>query len=74
VRLLHRYVDRVMAVATVDELVAVTFLQVLHLLIPPTALFTPRMLARALHGPRRPLLTTPPTRTPLADSVLAPVR
>jgi hypothetical protein len=74
VRLLHRYVDRVMAVATVDELVDMAFIQVLHLLAPPTTLFAPRVMARALHGPRRPLLTTPPTRTPLADSVLVPLR
>jgi 2-polyprenyl-6-methoxyphenol hydroxylase-like FAD-dependent oxidoreductase len=74
VRVLHRYVDRVMAVATVDELVALTFLQVLHLLTPPIALLVPRVLARALRGPRRPLLTTPPTRTPLADTVLVPLR
>jgi 2-polyprenyl-6-methoxyphenol hydroxylase-like FAD-dependent oxidoreductase len=62
-RLLHRYFDRLLAVATVDQVVATTFLNVIHLLAPPGALFQPRIVARALRGPGRPLLSEPPTRT-----------
>jgi 2-polyprenyl-6-methoxyphenol hydroxylase-like FAD-dependent oxidoreductase len=60
-RLLHRYFDRLLAVATVDQVVATTFLHVIHLLAPPGALFQPRIVVRALRGPGRPLLSTPPT-------------
>ena len=68
-RLAHRYFDRLFEVGSVDETVATAFLRVLHLLDPPLTLFRPGILARALRGPRRPLLTAPPTATPLATSV-----
>jgi 2-polyprenyl-6-methoxyphenol hydroxylase-like FAD-dependent oxidoreductase len=65
-RAAHRYFDRLLEVATVDETVAQAFLRVLHLLDPPGVLFRPGILARALRGPGRPLLTAPPTATPLS--------
>jgi 2-polyprenyl-6-methoxyphenol hydroxylase-like FAD-dependent oxidoreductase len=64
VKVLHRYLDRVIAVATVDEVVLDAFVNVVHLVRPPSTLFRPRILARVLRGPRRPLLTDPPTSTP----------
>jgi hypothetical protein len=60
-------------VALVDPIVARAFLGVLHLLEPPKVLFQPHIIARALRGSRGRLLTVPPTVTPLAESVLAPV-
>jgi 2-polyprenyl-6-methoxyphenol hydroxylase-like FAD-dependent oxidoreductase len=64
VKLTHRYLDRVVAVATVDEVVLDAFVSVVHLVRPPSTLFKPGILARVLRGPRRPLLTAPPTSTP----------
>ena len=62
--LTHRYLDRVIAVATVDDVVLDAFVSVVHLVRPPSILFKPGILARVLRGPRRPLLTAPPTSTP----------
>ena len=59
-RLMHRYIDRVIAVGTVDDVVLDTFIGVVHLVQPPSALFRPSILARVLRGPRREALPTPP--------------
>ena len=59
-KLMHRYIDRVIAVGTVDDVVLDTFIGVVHLVQPPSALFRPSILARVLRGPRREALTTPP--------------
>ena len=59
-KLMHRYIDRVIAVGTVDNVVLDTFIGVVHLVQPPSALFRPSILARVLRGPRREALTTPP--------------
>src|SRR6266851_6321413 len=71
-RLAHRYFDRLLEVGTVDETVSQAFLRVLHLLDPPAALFGPGILARAVRGPGRPLLSAPPTATPLGTAVGRP--
>jgi 2-polyprenyl-6-methoxyphenol hydroxylase-like FAD-dependent oxidoreductase len=68
-RLAHRYFDRLLEVSTVDETVAQAFLRVLHLLEPPSVLFRPGIVARAARGPSRPLLTAPPTATPIEAAV-----
>jgi 2-polyprenyl-6-methoxyphenol hydroxylase-like FAD-dependent oxidoreductase len=72
-RLMHRYIDRLADVALMDPVVSRAFLSVLHLLAPPTVLFQPNILGRALRGPRGERLSMPPTTTPLAESDLAPV-
>ena len=59
-KLMHRYIDRVITVGTVDNVVLDTFIGVVHLVQPPSALFRPSILARVLRGPRREALTTPP--------------
>lgn len=59
-RLMHRYIDRVIATGTVDDVVLDTFIGVVHLIQPPSSLFHPSILARVLRGPRRPVLTAPP--------------
>ncbi len=59
-KVMHRYIDRVIAVGTVDDVVLDTFIGVVHLIQPPSALFHPSILARVLRGPRREALTTPP--------------
>ena len=59
-RLMHRYVNRVVAVATVDNVVLDTFIGVVHLVRPPSALFHPAIAARVLRGPRRQAPTEPP--------------
>ena len=60
-RLMHRYTRRLLDISPTDPLVARAFLEVVHLIAPPTALFHPRILARALRGPGRPPLLEPPT-------------
>ena len=72
-RLAHRYFDRLLEVATVDEHVSTAFLRVLHLLDPPGVLFRPGVLTRALLGARRPLLTEPPTATAVITPTGEPV-
>jgi flavin-dependent dehydrogenase len=59
-KLMHRYIDRVITVGTVDDVVLDTFIGVVHLVQPPSALFHPSILARVLRGPRRDPLPTPP--------------
>ena len=72
-RLLHRYFGQLTQVALVDPVVSRAFLGVIHLLTPPSVLFQPHIVARALRGPGGRRLSLPPTVTPLADSVLSPV-
>ncbi|MBI3974706.1 MAG: 2-polyprenyl-6-methoxyphenol hydroxylase-like oxidoreductase [Chloroflexi bacterium] len=59
-RLFHRYVDRVMEVATEHADVHLIFVEVLHLLRPPRALFRPEVLLPALRGRRAGALDVPP--------------
>ena len=59
-KVMHRYIDRVITVATVDDVVLDTFIGVVHLVEPPSALFRPPILARVLRGPRRKAPDTPP--------------
>ena len=47
IRLVHRYLDRVMAAATQDPATADSFLQVMGMLAPSASLFAPRVLAAA---------------------------
>ncbi len=53
IRLLHRYMDRVMLAGTVDITVATTFLQVLNMLDKPTSLQRPEVMLRVLRSARR---------------------
>jgi flavin-dependent dehydrogenase len=57
---MHRYLDRVLAVGTVDDVVFDTFIRVVHLVEPPTALFRPAIMGRVVRGPRREPPDTPP--------------
>jgi hypothetical protein len=57
---MHRYIDRVISVATVDDAVLDTFIGVVHMVKPPSALFRPPILARVLRGPRREAPARPP--------------
>jgi flavin-dependent dehydrogenase len=60
-KVMHRYIDRVIAVATVDDVVLDAFIGVVHLVKPPSTLFRPPIFARVLRGPRREAPSTPPT-------------
>ncbi len=51
-RMQHRYLNRVLAAATGDEVVQAAMLQAFFLLAPPTVLFRPNIVARSLR-PRR---------------------
>jgi 2-polyprenyl-6-methoxyphenol hydroxylase-like FAD-dependent oxidoreductase len=53
IRILHRYLDRVMLACTVDVKVADAFLRVLNLLDKPTALQRPDMMLRVFGAARR---------------------
>jgi pimeloyl-ACP methyl ester carboxylesterase/2-polyprenyl-6-methoxyphenol hydroxylase-like FAD-dependent oxidoreductase len=65
VRLTHRYLDRVIGAANRDQTVNLAFSKVLQLMAPPTALFRPGVLLRALlHGGARGP-GAPPTATRL---------
>ena len=57
-RLMHRYLNRLGPVATVNRTVNAAFLEVANLVQPPTALFHPNVLLPVLRG------ATPPLRTP----------
>ncbi|MBN9517861.1 FAD-dependent monooxygenase [bacterium] len=48
VRLAHRYIDRITALAARDPRVRRRFTEVIHLVRPPASLFTPALAARAL--------------------------
>lgn len=49
-RVMHWYMDRIMALTTHDEEVHTLFTQVIHMVKPPTSLFHPRILWRVLRG------------------------
>ena len=49
-RLTHRYMDQVLALSLRDIGVRRTFLEVFHMLKPPTALFGPSVVAKVLRG------------------------
>jgi len=52
-KLVNRYMDRVVAAVSDDEVVNATFLRVLNMVDPPQALFHPRVALRALRPARR---------------------
>jgi 2-polyprenyl-6-methoxyphenol hydroxylase-like FAD-dependent oxidoreductase len=60
-RLTHRYMDRVLALSLRDIGVRRTFLEVFHMLKPPTALFAPGIAAKALRGAARRATEEKPT-------------
>jgi 2-polyprenyl-6-methoxyphenol hydroxylase-like FAD-dependent oxidoreductase len=60
-RLTHRYMDRVLALSLRDIGVRRTFLEVFHMLKPPTALFAPGIAAKALRGAVRRATEEKPT-------------
>ena len=51
-RIMHWYMDRIMALTTHDEEAHTLFTQVIHMVKPPTSLFHPHILWRALRGRR----------------------
>ncbi len=82
VGLQHRYLDRVLARATVDPVVSVAFSDVMQLVTPPTALFRPSIVWSVLRGtgggpPRvrdHSSLSARAERTPARELDGAPVR
>ncbi|MEZ0068174.1 flavin-dependent dehydrogenase [Streptacidiphilus sp. MAP12-20] len=82
VGLQHRYLDRVLARATVDPAVSVAFSEVMQLVTPPTALFRPSIVWSVLRGtgggpPRvrdHSSMPAPAERTPARELDGAPVR
>ena len=52
-RLTHRYMDRVLALSLRDIEVRQTFLEVFHMLKPPTELFEPGIALKVLRGATR---------------------
>jgi 2-polyprenyl-6-methoxyphenol hydroxylase-like FAD-dependent oxidoreductase len=60
-RLMHRYLNRLGRVATVDRTVNAAFLEVANLVHPPTALFRPSVLLPVLRGATPALRTSPGT-------------
>ena len=52
-RLIQRYLDRLIQRGRTDDVVADTFVQVVHLLQPARTLFQPEIVTRVLAGPRR---------------------
>lgn len=72
-RLAHRYLDRVIAATTDTPHVGRTFLSVAHFLIPPAALFAPRIAYAALATGRHDGLPEPSTRWRPSDRLSEPV-
>jgi 2-polyprenyl-6-methoxyphenol hydroxylase-like FAD-dependent oxidoreductase len=60
-RIMHWYLDRVIAVAGEDSAANLAFMRVVHMLAPPSALFQPGVIVSALRGARQPPLPGPPT-------------
>jgi len=73
-RLVQRYVDRVVAVATEDPRVFEAFSDVVNMLAPPSRLFRPGVLLRVLDGVREPPLVEPPAAEAGRAAARAPVR
>ncbi|HEX6799430.1 MAG TPA: FAD-dependent oxidoreductase [Ktedonobacterales bacterium] len=71
-RLAHRYFDRVIAATTDTPHVGRTFLSVAHLLIPPSALFSPRIAYAALATGKHEGLPAPPLRLQPPDASALP--
>lgn len=67
-RVINRYMERLVATAAHDEVVARTFYEVTGMLKPPTALLTPAMARRVL---RRDALRRPVAQPPLATGTEA---
>jgi hypothetical protein len=63
-RLVHRYLDQVTRRAMVDPTVNEAFGHVINMTRPPTALFRPGILARALRPGGASAANAPPTATP----------
>jgi hypothetical protein len=59
-RVMHRYLDRVLAAATQHPVVNQQFFEVMTMLAPPATLFHPRVLLPALRGRRDPVSADPP--------------
>jgi 2-polyprenyl-6-methoxyphenol hydroxylase-like FAD-dependent oxidoreductase len=59
VRLAHRYIDRVTALAARNPRVRRKFTEVIHLVRPPASLFTPGLAARALLARTTPTWSAP---------------
>ncbi len=64
-RLLQRYLDRVLAAATVDARVSLALGQVMNLAAPPATLLAPPIALRVLRALRARTPAAPPTATPL---------
>jgi 2-polyprenyl-6-methoxyphenol hydroxylase-like FAD-dependent oxidoreductase len=68
-RLTHRYMDRVLGLSLHDIGVRQTFLEVFHMLKPPTALFAPGVAIKALRGvTRRATEEQPPVERELTEA------
>lgn len=70
-RLMHRYLDRVLAAATRDELANAAWFDVMMLLQRPQSLFRPRVLASALRGAGNEVVPRPDLEAPSGGSALA---
>jgi 2-polyprenyl-6-methoxyphenol hydroxylase-like FAD-dependent oxidoreductase len=60
-RIMHRYLDRIIAIAGEDPAANLAFMRVVHMLAPPSTLFQPGVIVSALRGATEPPLTAPPT-------------
>lgn len=73
-RLLHRYIDRVIEAAIIDQGVNRAFIDALSLLAPPASLFRPSVALKVLGRPRGSPPTDPPAlRSPAAPPVSRPL-
>jgi predicted amidohydrolase YtcJ len=63
-RVMHAYLDRVIEVSMHDAKVNEAFLQVVHLLDEPKALFKPAVVFRTLTGSRAPIAEAPTKQFP----------
>jgi hypothetical protein len=72
-RFMHRYMDRVVQLATHSVAVRTVLLRAFNMLVPPTALFQPRVLFRVLLQGLKPMsrLAERPRRKPVKKQVLS---
>ena len=72
-RFMHRYMDHVLQLATRSMAVRRTLLRVFNMLVPPTALFRPRILFRVLVQMIKPIRVERPSRRRVPEQVLSHV-
>ena len=69
-KFMHRYMEHVLRLATQSVAVRTILLRAFNILVPPAALFQPRVLFRVLVQALKPVRQQPVTRKPIGKQIL----